>query len=610
MGEREIYPGKTLALVFCLFLFVALANARFGFLAGLDNGLTDLFHPRAAASETPDPDIVVIDIDDASLEAMADYAGKWPWPRSLHAELVNGLAGARAIVFDILFSEPDLYRPDADAWFAEVVAARDNVYVPLLVQDATWHPEYPRLSDYPPQTGLRPGPRAREDARALLLLPRVLPPQSWRTGSINFYPDRDGVARRYRLHHDIQGWFLPSLPRRVAADLGATLPDGRDFLLRWQSDSRRPHDTWSYARVFKALLEGTPLPFDPRDKVVLIGATASGLHDLRRTPLDDLYPAVYIVSTALDNLLNDERLRAAPVWLDYLLAPLLLLFVAWRLMRMRRFPVEAGLLLLVSVALVAGSWLALDRGHRVWPVAAELTLAWSLFLAGVLVHFLHNRQQLLHTQRTFRRFMDPNVVEQLVRGGEAQAAVESREVQGTVLFSDIRNFTSMSESVSPREIVQLLNEYFGRQVEVIFRHRGTLDKFIGDAIMAFWGAPLEDPDHARHAVEAALEMVESLSAFRDEYGYPDLDIGIGLHSGPVVVGMLGSEQRSDYTAIGDTVNVASRVEGLTKGRARVLITEATKAACGDTFEYRDLGSMQVKGREEPVRIYQPLRKTP
>ena len=182
-----------------------------------------------------------------------------------------------------------------------------------------------------------------------------------------------------------------------------------------------------------------------------------------------------------------------------------------------------------------------------------------------------------------------------------------------MLFSDIRGFTSLSEMRPPQEIVNLLNRYFSRQVEVVFRHGGTLDKFIGDCIMAFWGAPLEDPRHAEHAVAAALEMQQVLLAFKVELGAADsgFDVGIGIHTGSAVVGFIGAEQKLDYTAIGDTVNLASRIEGLTKeAKARILLSRDTMQMCENAFEFVPRGSYKVKGREQQVELFEPHRNSP
>ena len=188
-----------------------------------------------------------------------------------------------------------------------------------------------------------------------------------------------------------------------------------------------------------------------------------------------------------------------------------------------------------------------------------------------------------------------------------RAEAAAREI--TVLFSDIRGFTSLSETADPEEVVTLLNRYFTRQVEIIFKHGGTLDKFMGDGIMAFWGAPTAQPDHARRAVTAALEMSAALDEFRGELGAlgAALDIGIGLHTGSAVVGFIGSDERLDYTAIGDTVNSASRIEGLTKGLSRILASKTTREAAGEGFDWLDHGLHRAKGRGEELHLFQPRR---
>jgi adenylate cyclase len=208
------------------------------------------------------------------------------------------------------------------------------------------------------------------------------------------------------------------------------------------------------------------------------------------------------------------------------------------------------------------------------------------------------------------RFLDRRLVKQLVAEGVKLEDFKSESRTITVLFSDIRGFTSLSETRPPEEIVALLNRYLSAQAETVFRHGGTLDKFIGDAIMAFWNAPTDDPQHAEHAVACALDMIEVLKRFNAESVQNDgvaveLDIGVGLHSGPAVVGFVGSQRKLEYTAIGDTVNLASRIEGETKGRARILVSAATRAAALDMFGYREIAEVTVKGRAAAVTLYTP-----
>ena len=242
------------------------------------------------------------------------------------------------------------------------------------------------------------------------------------------------------------------------------------------------------------------------------------------------------------------------------------------------------------------------------PVLTPLVAAWSFYAVATLADVLRERRARAAAVAQFSRFTNPHVARQLVERGGIETA--RREV--TLLFSDIRNFTTLSETRKPEEVIELLNRYFSLQVDVVFRHGGSLDKFIGDCIMALWGAPLDDPEHARHAVACALDMADALVAFRAELGEEGagFDVGIGVHSGPAVVGLIGSEKRREYTSIGDTVNLASRIEGLTKeaGR-RILVSRETMERCTGAFDFVSCGTYPVKGRAQPVELFEPRRKS-
>jgi adenylate cyclase len=263
----------------------------------------------------------------------------------------------------------------------------------------------------------------------------------------------------------------------------------------------------------------------------------------------------------------------------------------------------------LSLVAIGASWLFLTNGTFV-PVFGPLALGWAYYLVAGGIAYIEERKRRLRTAAMFTRFLDARVVAELIDKGEIDHRQQAEARAISVLFSDIRGFTALSEITAPEQVVAMLNGYFSRQVGVIFAHSGTLDKFIGDAIMAFWGAPVAMEDHAARAVSAALEMSDALEEMRGGLGelVADLEIGIGIHSGKAVVGFIGSNDRLDYTAIGDTVNLASRVEGLTKGIARILVTEATRQAAGDAFDWRDCGVHAVKGREEGVRLFEPSRK--
>lgn len=586
-------------------LLLAMAGAS-GWLTRIElSGLDALLRLNAGDRALPSA-IVLVDIDQKSLEDLNPIAGNWPWPRAIHAELVDAISRHEPalVVFDLLLNEADTFRPESDALFADIIAAQPNVYLPtLLLADG----EGARLTDYPAGLHITPTATARADARAPILVPLVVPPEAWRGGLINFLPDSDGTGRRYWLRREVHGWQIPSLPQRVATDRGWQLPGDEQVLLNWYG--RLPQRI-SYSDLFNDLTGATPGHGDMlRGKIVIIGAAAPGLGDLRPTPLASTYPGVALLATAIGNLHDGDWLtdtRWGLLCYPLLLLPLLLGF------HRRSAPLYIALALGAATALaVAGQYLLIQQSRIVIHVFAPLTTAWLLFGALALLSWWEERGRREHAVAVFGRFLDPRVVNSLVEGGVIDEATATHARDISILFSDIRGFTTLSERSTPEQVVALLNDYFSRQVEVIFRTRGTLDKFIGDAIMAFWGAPANDPDHARHAVEAALEMVDVLERFRADLGESGqgFDVGIGIHTGPAVVGFIGSRDRLDYTAIGDSVNLASRIEGATKGVARVLVSEFTMQACGDAFEFIDHGVVHVKGREQGVRLYEPRRKT-
>jgi adenylate cyclase len=603
--------SKPLIRIVALFLLLAVVETVWlHALRPLENRLSDFFVRQQAQHLQPDPDIVIVDIDDASLARMQDIAGQWPWPRSVHGELVRGIAAQQpaAIVFDILFSERDQYRPESDRQFNEALDAADNIYFPMIRREPVLDAEGAPLARIAPMLGLIRTERADPDARVALLPPLAIDPRHWRSGTINFEEDADGVGRRYRLYTDVRGWLIPSLPARVATDLGYPVPQQDDMVLAWRGKARSFRHI-PYAELYEDF--GREHPLRPQDelsgKIVIVGTAATGLHDIRATPISSLYPGMEILATALDNLKNRRTMQKPPAWFAPLLAIGLIAALGAAFLRGAN-ALRLGLgLTAVSLLLLGGSYAATGR---LWllPVLAPLLLAWGCYFACALAEYLHERRSREQAVQMFSRFVNPYVVKELIAHGGLNRAGESRQI--TVLFSDIRGFTTLSERHTPQQVVELLNRYFSLQVEVIFRHGGSLDKFIGDAIMAFWGAPLDDAQHARHAVEAALEMAEVLQRFRQELGHNDIefDVGIGIHSGPAVVGLIGSEQRREYTAIGDTVNLASRIEGLTKGVSRILVSRDTMELCGDAFDFRPFGSYKVKGREQEVELFAPTSR--
>jgi adenylate cyclase len=580
----------------------------------LENRLLDRFVRGQAERLAPDPDIVIIDIDEKSLAVMEKEkeVGRWPWSRLVHASLLEGLAAQkpRAIVFDLAFSEADSFRPRDDAAFAEAVSRAKNTYFPLLRLPLKNEKDGAPLAEVAQYLGIFKQPGADPTARAGLVPPLILPPSEWRVGLIPFTADADGVGRRYILRDVVGGWQIPSLPARLAFDLGFPVPDADDFVLAWRGKAGQfPRVSYSdLYEDFNRLKRVRPRN-EFTGKIVIIGAAASGLQDLRVTPITTLHPGAEILGTAIENLKSGRRMRyASPGWA----AALGVLLIGFLYLSFRR-GVDVRR---IGLALAAASGAALLLSYAavdkllLLPVLTPLAAAWTFYVAAGLAEYLRERNARREAVALFSRFVNPEVVKQLIERGGIQGAGQTREV--TLLFSDIRGFTTLSETRPPEEVVALLNRYFSRQVDVVFRHGGSLDKFIGDCIMAIWGAPLDDAEHARHAVACALDMADALAAFKQELGEAaaGFDVGIGVHSGQAVVGLIGSDKRREYTAIGDAVNLASRIEGLTKdAKRRILVSKDTAERCGDAFDFVSCGTFPVKGRAQPVELFEPRRKT-
>jgi adenylate cyclase len=600
-----------LVILFAVLALAAIAEfSSLGWLHGLERRFSDLFVAAQAPRLKPDPDIVVVDIDERSLDALAAEAGRWPWPRSIHGELVAGIAEQqpRAIVFDIMFSEPDVFRIESDEYFNQVVAQTPGVYFPVPRQPAAGDAFGWPLSELAQVLGAVKTAGADPGATIDITLPRALAPENWQLGLINFLADADGVGRRYYVYQDAHGWKLPSLPARVVQDLGLGVPTTESIALSFPGG----REAYTHISCVDLLADfnreqRSRDPAELRDKIVVIGVSATGLHDIRATPIAALHPGVDILAAAIDNLKNGNYLREVdPRWAA--LATLLLLSALLAAFRLRVNTLAlGGGLAAASVAAVGGAYFAAGS-LLVLPVLRLLLFGWAFYFAAALQAYLRERREREQAVREFSRFVNPHVVSELIEHGGLSREGENRQV--TLLFSDIRGFTTLSETRTPQEVVSLLNRYFTRQVAVIFRNNGALDKFIGDAIMAIWGAPLDDPGHAVNAVRAALDMADELEAFRQELGEigRDFDVGIGIHSGTAVVGLIGSAQRREYTAIGDTVNLASRIEGLTKGVARILVSEDTRNLCGDAFDFVPRGLYKVKGRAQEVALFEPRRK--
>lgn len=606
-------------------------------------------------------ELVAIDIDENSLQIYADRLGRWPWSRDAHAAMLAyaTAGGARLVVFDVLFPEPDLAGPAADSAFADELDASG-----LGVLAMTFAPGEATAAERW-EEGLALHRPRRAEALALLdgfqlalagsaeaappgaSFPYPDPPDplflahAAGVGAVNLNADPDGVVRWERLVYHSRGRAFPSLalaaarrlepdrfggPVRMGRDAislaGARVPVARDgrMLLRWhgpfRAGGRVTYPTIPAFRVlesWEAVMTGRAptVPLETfEDKIVVVGVTAAGANDVdvRATPVGPAEPGVLVHLTALDNLLAGDALRRAGTWANLALVVGAGAGAGIVTAMLGSGALASAVVAVLLFALLGGGTFLLAQGVWIDVVAPALALGLA-FAATMVANYATEGREKRRVRDLFSRYVSPEYVRRLADDLESlELGGERTEI--TVLFSDIRGFTALSERLPAADVLTLLNQYLDCMTDVVFRHGGTLDKFIGDAVMAFWGAPVAVPDHAARAAAAALDMLEELEELNEgwrERGFPSvLAIGIGINTGEAVVGNIGSlERKLDYTAIGDPVNLASRLESLNKqyGTA-ILVSGSTARAAGDAFDFRPVEAVTVRGKTEPVDIYE------
>ena len=511
-------------------------------------------------------EVVVVGVDDASLQTL----GAWPWKRDLFAQAIDRLEkeGARVVVFDLLFLE----KRDGDKEVEVVLLqSKKNVLFASKLDD----------------TGAEVKSVYSTTPYALHALAHV-------------YPNDDGKVREaYFFLRDKDGNCIPTLS--YAAYLTYTKKDinvcdtsPHSFL--YQQDNSKPIS-------FKDVVEGKPLP-DIHNKIVLIGSVTLDLEDHFVSLSGEKIAGVFVHRSMLTSMLNDSFPKKIGITYTLLLLLLIALYGTYIALRLQKVFLQIILILIGILAVVAFGFM---NYAYVYPFGLLTTSLLFTSVYGFMFRYRTTEKKNEHIRNLFGKYVHKDVLKKLLESGqEVKLGGEKRDV--TVLFSDIRGFTSFSEIMSPEELTGLLNGYLSAMSPQILEEKGTIDKFIGDAIMAFWNAPLSIPNHTLHAVKSALRMEEALTVFNKKHN-TSLAIGIGLHAGEVVVGNVGSQDRINYTILGDVVNTGSRLEGLTKKYGVFTLTsEEVRSRVQDPhITFRKLDVITVKGKSEPTTVYEVRR---
>ncbi len=586
--------------------------------------------------------IRLILLDQNSLDWAKEENGlSWPWPREVYNAIIQFCerSGAKTLAFDVLFTEPSKYGVDDDKAFA--AAIHDFKYFVGALALSRTEGSVERWPAYAPEPAFKvlgldewlsdTGASDIVFSRAAFPIPEISAGAGI-LGDVHLNPDRDNVYRRAALFHVFDGRVLPSLalgcylipqpgvPLKISMgrfSIGnQEIPiDHRGYVILNFRGPAGTHKTYSAASVIQSELRiqkgEKPTITDPdafRDAYVFFGFSAPGLFDLRPTPVSGVYPGVEINATMLDNLLANDFMRPVPTVIVIGMTLLIALLAGLATSSVSGIFKSALVyvffiaipVILCLIAYRAGFWLPL--------VVQETGVAITLFSAGLIYYTTEGRQKMF-IKNAFKQYLSPAVIEELIQHPEHLKLGGERRML-SIFFSDLEGFTGISEGLEPEVLTTLLNDYLSAMTDIIHEEGGTVDKYEGDAIIAFWNAPLEQTDHACRCVRAALQcqsrLAEMRPMFRERLG-KDLKMRIGINSGPAIVGNMGSHTRFDYTMIGDAVNLAARLEGINKQFGTYsMISQSTMEQMDGAFPVRELSRVAVVGRKEPVVVYEPL----
>ncbi|MGB9823000.1 CHASE2 domain-containing protein [Thermodesulfovibrio sp.] len=598
---------------------------KIDFLTSLDLKLKDVRF-RLRRNLEPDKRVLIVAIDSKSI----DRLGRWPWDRKIIAKLIENLKKAKVIALDIVFSE--VSSPQSDRILSDAVNKNaivgyyfrdDETYInPVSYENL----RQSRIKIIKTEEDVKTLP-VREFSYAELNIPSI----KAQGGFFNIFSDNDGVYRQINLLALYNGELYPHLALKAVSQFKdapiivelaqygiKSIKIGYETVPVNESGSLTLN-YYGKAGTFKTLSAVDVMDGKvqiPEDSIIFIGATEIGIADIRSTPVDPVMPGVEISATAVSNILKKQYLiyNAWVTLIDILfitVPAILLSFIFTRVSRtflsLSIFMAFSFLTYLVNLFIFKNYFLNLSL---IYPFAA-LSLCYVLSEAYRNL-IIEKKSRFL--KKAFSSYVSPELVNIIMKNPYAlKLGGEKRTI--TVLFSDIRGFTTLSEQLEPEKLVMFLNSYLDPMTKIILKHRGMLDKYIGDAIMAIYNAPVELPQHAQQAVLSALEMIQELKALNEKFkkiGFPEIDIGIGINTGEAVIGNMGTDMRFDYTAIGDPVNLASRLEGLNKFYGtRIIISESTFNALKqkEKFITRELDLIRVKGKKEPVKIYEVVENT-
>jgi adenylate cyclase len=571
--KKKITKTLLVSLIISILVTILMFS---GFLNTWESKISDAFYyPSSTFS-----DIIIVEIDDESIYSL----GEWPLSRDHYARVIDNIDECKVIGIDIIFDIPR----EGDEEFSDAIK-NNTVILALEYKDLTI--QNGKLIS---ENLLKPNDSLGEANK------------DFNIGFVNLYTDDDKVTRSIHPKISSDEEYIP-FSAAVVKKYSSVEPDLGEsrFLIKFYSEPRG----YQYVSFYDVYNNSKQLP-DFTDKIVLIGYTASGVDDTFLVPISDkAMPGVEIHANLIQSIIWKDYIS----YLDDIFAiGIIFLFAILSGLLIYRFKIIIATILIIAIFLVyfliSILWI-FDSYGIIMNILFPIFTIVLVYPALVVLYYQSEEKRRKWITSIFGKYVSPVVIENLISNPDKiNLGGEKRNI--TIFFSDIRGFTTISERLEPEKLVNLLNEYLSEMTSIIIKDEGLVDKYMGDAIMAFWGAPLDQPDHAEMACSSSIEMIDKLKELQKKWKkeeIPSFEIGIGLNSGDAVVGNMGSQKRFDYTAMGDNVNLASRMEGLNKVYGtNIIITEKTYKIIKDKFETRKLDAVKVKGKKKPILIYELL----
>lgn len=643
MNKKNLNRIVLITAVYLLGIASIFGLQYVGFFKPIEQSLLDQ-NFRTFQREAPQDRISLAMIDQASLDMFSERHNiYWPWPREVYATVHNYLVAkqVRTIVYDVIFDQPDFDRNGlrgemSDGFLEQMFGTYGNSVISTQTIESSKGYTSNKLDRFT-------YPIKADTTEALYSVANIPISRFLNTaqkiGSVAIPTENETVIRSvplffhlsenkvlpslgtsaYLAYKNLNKPFLNKMDNELSIDsMSIPLQDNGKYLINWYKKGGPENGTYSnypFYRLFEAGLEfrqtGNPRAdslLELKDQIVFIGASAAGLSDIKSTPMSPLYPfpGVEIHATVANNLLEQDFIQTVPystkVFLLLLITAILLIGIFWSPSKIN-LPLSA-----IVLGLIIVTGLTLFAMYRIWFPTAELFLSSLLIIiVGYATKYVSEDAQKRAIRSAFNLYLQKELVEQIIDQPELlKLGGDKKEL--TVLFSDLAGFTTISENTPPEELVTFLNEYLSEMTNIVFKNNGTLDKYIGDAIMAFWGAPIPEEDHAYYACKCVLEMEEKLKELQVKWeseGLPAPHVRYGLNSGPMVVGNMGSNDRFSYTVLGDNVNLGARLEPANKDfGTKILISQSTQEQVKDRMLTREAALMKAKGKTKPIRIFE------